>query len=215
MPSKNDDLHGNVPDKSPTAIVFVDVVNDFEFEGGERMFEHALPAARRMAALKRRAAEEGIPVVYANDNFGKWRSNLRDVVRHCLEDGVRGEPIVELLKPDEEDYFVLKPKHSAFFATTLELLLKYLQVDTLILGGYSGDACVLLTASDAYMRDLHIHVPEDCTASTNPRENARALAYMRRMFDADTTPSDRLDLGRFRRAEAPRPPRDADGAPSE
>lgn len=194
MQSSDDDLHGNAPDQSQVALLLVDVVNDMEFESGARLLEAALPAARRMAALKARATAAGIPTIYANDNFGRWRSDLGDVVRHCLEDGVRGEPVVRLLEPQEADYFVLKPKHSAFFATTLEVLLRYLGVNTLVLGGFSGDLCVLLTAADAYMRDIHLHVPEDCTASVNPRENARALAYMRRNFGVDTTPSPDLDL---------------------
>lgn len=198
MPPKHDDLHGNVPDGSPVALLLVDVVNDMEFDGGERLLETALPAARRLAELKTRAAADGIPVIYANDNFGKWRSNLGDVVRHCLEDGVRGEPVVRLLQPGPDDYFVLKPKHSAFFATTLELLLRYLEVDTLVLGGFSGDLCVMLTASDAYMRDINLHVPEDCIASVNPRENARALAYMKRNFDVDTTAAAEVDLAGMR-----------------
>ena len=198
MPAKHADLHGNAPDTSPTALVLVDVINDFEFEGAERLFEHALPAARRIAELKRQAREYDIPVIYANDNFGRWRSDFTEVVRHCLEDGVRGEPIARLLRPGNEDYFVLKPKHSAFFETTLELLLKYLEVDRLILCGFSGDLCVLFTASDAYMRDHHLNVPEDCVASTNPRENARMLAYMKLNLDADTTPSTALDLASLR-----------------
>ena len=115
---------------------------------------------QRIAELKRRAREHDIPVIYANDNFGRWRSDFTEVVRHCLEDGVRGEPIARLLRPGNDDYFVLKPKHSAFFETTLELLLKYLEVDRLILCGFSGDLCVLFTASDAYMRDHHLNVPE-------------------------------------------------------
>ncbi|HEX6924896.1 MAG TPA: isochorismatase family cysteine hydrolase [Longimicrobiaceae bacterium] len=201
MPGKHDDLHGNAPDRSPTALLLVDVINDLEFEGGEQLLEFALPAARGIAELKQRAARHGIPTIYANDNFGRWQSNLNDVVQHCLEDGVRGEPIVELLRPGSEDYFVLKPKHSAFFATPLELLLKYLEVDRLVLCGFSGDQCVLLSAADAYLRDLHLHVPSDCVASMNPRENARALAYMQRNFDADIAPAAELDLSRLSRGD--------------
>ena len=198
MPAKHEDLHGNVPDKSPTAMLLVDVINDFEFDTGERLFEQALPAAQRIAELARRARAEGIPVIYANDNFGRWRSDFTEVVEHCLEDGVRGKPIAELLRPEEDDYFVLKPKHSAFFETTLEILLRYLEVDTLILCGFSGDICVLFTASDAYMRDHHLIVPRDCVASVNPRENSRVLAYMKRNLDAVITPSTELDLDALR-----------------
>jgi nicotinamidase-related amidase len=201
MASKREDLHGNAPDKSPAALVLVDVINDLEFEGGERLLEHALPAARSIAALKRRAREAHIPVVYANDNFGRWRSDLNGVVQHCLEDGVRGQPVVELLRPEVDDYFVLKPKHSAFYATTLDLLLEYLEVKHLVLCGFSGDVCVLFSASDAYMRDYHLHVPRDCVASSNPRENARILAYMKRKLNADTAPSKEIDLAALRRRE--------------
>ncbi|HEX6747227.1 MAG TPA: isochorismatase family cysteine hydrolase [Longimicrobium sp.] len=194
MPSKNPDLHGNVPDSAPVALVLIDVINDMEFPGGERLIEHALPAAERIAELKRKAREAGVPVIYCNDNFGRWRSDFHDVVEHVLDDGVRGAPIARLLKPDREDYFVLKPKHSAFYATTLATLLEYLGARRLILCGFSGDVCVLFTAGDAHMRDFHLHVPSDCSASISPEEDRRVLAYMRRTLNADTTPSTRLDL---------------------
>jgi nicotinamidase-related amidase len=123
---KNDDLHGNAPDKSEIALLLIDVINDLEFEGGERLFQSALPAARHIARLKERAQQARVPVIYVNDNFGKWRSDFKRIVTHCLEADVRGRPIAELLRPDDDDYFVLKPKHSGFFSTTLDLLLKYL-----------------------------------------------------------------------------------------
>ena len=193
MPEKNEDLHGMVPDAAPVALVLVDVINAMEFDGGERLAEHALPAAERIAELRRKAKALGIPVIYANDNWARWRSDFHQTVEHALGD-VPGRPITALLKPDDDDYFVLKPKHSAFFATTLEVLLKYLHARRIILCGFSGDVCVLFTASDAYMRDLHIHVPADCTASVSPDENKRVLAYMRRVLDVNTTPSTALDL---------------------
>jgi len=201
MPEKNHDLHGNAPDRSPVALVIVDMINDLEFPGAEVLAEGAVAAAERIAGLKRKAREAGVPVIYANDNFGRWRSDFREVVEHCLSDGVRGEPLARLLHPDPDDYFVLKPKHSAFFATTLETLLEYLGASRLVLTGISGDMCVLFTASDAYMRDFHLHVPADCTASACPEENRRALDYMRRVLAADTTPSAELDLEALRCAE--------------
>jgi nicotinamidase-related amidase len=194
MPARNEDLHGMVPDTSPVALVLVDVINDMEFPGGERLAEHALPAAERIAGLRRQAREAGVPVIYCNDNFGRWRSDFHEVVEHVLDDGVRGAPIARLLKPDHDDYFVLKPKHSAFYATTLDTLLDYLKARRLILCGFSGDICVLFTAGDAYMRDFELHVPSDCSASINAEENRRALAYMRKNLKADTTASTRLDL---------------------
>src|SRR5690606_22697348 len=117
---RNDDLDGNAPDHAATALVLVDVINDMEWEGGERLLPNALAAAHQIRQLRDRAGRAGIPVIYANDNFGQWRSNFRDVVDHCLHDGVRGEEIARLLEPGEDDYFVLKPKHSAFYSTPLE-----------------------------------------------------------------------------------------------
>jgi nicotinamidase-related amidase len=151
-------------------------------------------------ALKEQARKRRIPVIYANDNFGRWRSDFREAVRHCLEDGVRGQPLAELLKPDAEDYFVLKTKHSAFYSTALELLLEYLQARHLIVVGFSTDACVLMTAADAYMRDLALSIPEDCVASTSPHEHRKALQYMARLFDADTRASTRIDLAKLKRS---------------
>jgi nicotinamidase-related amidase len=193
-PRPNNDLHGNAPDESAAALLIIDMINDLEFVDGEALLPPALVAARNIVQLKRRARASSIPVIYANDNFGRWRSDFRGVVRHCLEDGTRGEPLVRLLEPDEDDYFVLKPKHSAFFATTLDTLLKYLGAHRLILTGITSDICVMLTANDAYMRDLVTYVPRDCVAAVTAEENEHALRYMERVLKTDTTPSTTLDL---------------------
>lgn len=194
MPRKNEDLHGNAPDKSEVALLLIDVINDLEFPEGDQLLQHALPMAHRIAALKERAKKEGIPVVYVNDNFGRWRSDFNAQVEHCLKDGVRGQPVVELLRPGEEDYFVLKPKHSGFFSTTLDTLLEYLGVRMVILTGIAANICVLFTANDAYMRDMHLIVPCDCVASNTEEENRYALDQMRKVLKADTRPSTELML---------------------
>ena len=188
------DLHGNAPDSSPVALLIIDMINDLEWPGGENVVQPAIAAAERVAALKRQARARGIPVIYANDNFGRWRSDFREVVKHCLEDGVRGQRVAELLQPDRSDYFVLKPKHSAFFASTLGTLLEHLGTRHLVLTGITADICVLMTASDAYMRDYRIHVPPDCVASLEPIDTRQALRYMQRVLNADLTPSTELDL---------------------
>jgi nicotinamidase-related amidase len=194
MPSKNTDLHGNVPDTSPVALILIDVINDLEFAGGEQLLKDALPVAKRIAALKKRARQQGIPVIYANDNFGRWRSDFQQVVAHCLNDGVRGHKLAEILKPEPEDYFVLKAKHSAFYSTTMELLLEYLEAERLVLTGFTGDMCVLFSAADAYLRDFSLSVPADCVASQSPAENRKSLEYIQRVFKADIRASARLDL---------------------
>lgn len=200
-PAKNSDLHGNVPDKAETALLLIDVINDMEFEGGDALIRHALPIAEPLARLKARARRESIPAIYVNDNFGKWQSDFNRILSHCLDDDVRGRPFVERLKPDEDDYFVLKPKHSGFFSTTLETLLVYLQVKSLILTGLAGNNCVLFTANDAYMRDYCLYVPSDCVASIEEEENRYALKQMEKILKADIRPSTEIDFNAMRCGE--------------
>ena len=190
----NQDLHGNVPDDSSIVLILIDLINDFEFDGADQMFKNTLAIAQPIARLKQNAKAAGVPVIYVNDNFGKWQSDFRKLVDHCLEDNVKGKPIARLLRPDERDYFVLKPKHSAFYSTNLDLLLRYLRANTLILTGIAGNICVLFTASDAYMRDFNLLVPQDCIASETEADNQHALAYMAKILKADTGPSTDIDF---------------------
>src|SRR6266576_3754797 len=189
MPAKNNDLHGNVPDQCPVALILIDVINDMEFDEGEALLRNALPAATNLARLKRRAKEARVPVIYVNDNFGKWRSDFRQQLDHVLKDGVRGEPIAKLLRPGEEDYFVLKAKHSGFYHTQLDLLIEYLKVKTVVLAGFATDMCVLFTASDAYLRDVDILVPPDCSAAATAENHQHALDHMSRVLHVNTPQS--------------------------
>jgi nicotinamidase-related amidase len=198
--SKSKDLHGAAPDECPVALLLIDWINDLEFGGGGRLFPHALAAAKATAALRRRARQAGVPVIYCNDNFGKWRSDFRSLLDHVLTDDVRGKPLGELLKPDEDDYFVLKPKHSAFHSTSLDVLLAHLGASTLILTGVAGNFCVLFTAQDAYMRDFRILVPGDCIASEADTDNRHALEHMAKVCKAEIGPSTGIDFARLRKA---------------
>ncbi|HSS21515.1 MAG TPA: isochorismatase family cysteine hydrolase [Pyrinomonadaceae bacterium] len=194
MPIQSPDLHGSTPDHSTAALLLIDVINDFEFENGEQLLERALPVGKQIAKLKASAKRARIPVIYVNDNFGKWQSDLNKIVAHCLEDGVRGEPFVKLVLPDENDYFVLKPKHSGFYCTSLELVLQHVGATTLILAGIAGNNCVLFTANDAYMRDFKLLVPADCVASETEPENQSALKQMEKVLKADVRQSNELEL---------------------
>lgn len=150
--------------------------------------------AEQIEKLKRAAKRAGLPVIYANDNFGRWRSDFPALVRHCTENDVRGRPIARRLAPEDNDYFVLKPRHSAFFQTNLELLLQYLSARRLILTGMAGDMCVLFSAYDGYMRGFEILVASDCVASEDPEQNAQILALMQRVLKAQVMPYARLSL---------------------
>ncbi len=183
--------------KSRVALLLIDVINDMQFEGAEQLVRHALPMARHLERLKTRAVRAGIPVIYVNDNFGRWRSDFRRLVEYCTTADVPGREISRILKPDPQDYFVLKPMHSGFFGTTLDMLLQELGVRTIILTGVAANICVLFTANDAYMRHLRVYVPEDCVASNTQRENRYALAQMETVLKAVTTSSASLPLSKI------------------
>ena len=179
-----------------TALLLIDVINDLAFEGAEALIGFADEMAPRLARLKRRAAKAGVPVIYVNDNFGQWRSDFRQTVAHCTALRSPGHVLSRRLKPTADDYFVLKPKHSAFYDTTLDTLLEQMKVRRVIVTGLAGNICVLFTANDAYMRGLHIVAPSDCIASNTVEENAFALRQIETVMKGDLTKSDRLTFHR-------------------
>ncbi len=203
MPQKNVNLHGSAPDKHKFALLLIDVINDFDFPEADRLLKYARPMAGILLRLKKRAQKAGVPVIYVNDNFGRWKSDFRRTVDYCAARG-RSRDIVQLLRPEETDYFVLKPKHSGFFSTTLETLLRCLETQTLILTGIAGNFCVLFTANDAYMRDFDLFVPSDCTVSNTKEENDSALGLMREFLKADTRSSSKIVLCRSQKRKGKR-----------
>lgn len=192
MTDTPENLHGNAPDKAEAALLLIDVINDLEFPEGKQLLEFARPMARRIAALKRRLKARGVPAVYVNDNFGRWRSDFQHLVDHCLHDGVLGQPLAELLKPEDDDYFVLKPKHSGFFTTSLELLLDHFHAERLIITGIATNICVLFTANDAYMRGYELMIPSDCVAANTAELSSYALEQMSDILKADVQSSEQV-----------------------
>jgi nicotinamidase-related amidase len=192
--------HGSFPDRARVALLLIDVINALDFPDASSLLKQAIPMAKRLAVLKRRAKQAGVPSIYVNDNFGRWKSDFQHIVRHCTSKSARGAAVSELLRPQSNDYFVLKPMHSGFYSTTLEVLLEYLRVDTLILTGIATNICVLFTANDAYMRDYTLYVPRDCVAANTAEETNSALDEMERLLKADIRPSDEIDFKRIARA---------------
>ena len=175
-----------------SGLLLIDVINDFDFPQAKALYRYALPAAKRIAALKKRCRSAKVPVIYVNDNFGRWRSDFKSQVRHCLEGSEFSSSIARILHPDDEDYFVLKPKHSAFYQTSLPVLLESLGVRRVIITGFATDICVLFTANDAYMREYEVCIPSSCTAAESPSAKTRALKHMKRFLKADISSSPRV-----------------------
>ena len=189
-----DDPEELAPDDARCVLLLVDVLNTLEFPGAESLLEPALAMAERLAALKSACVDAGIPAIYANDNFGRWRSNADRLIETFLEEDVRGSPLIRRLMPDGDDYRVLKPMHSAFYASPLRLLLERLGVKNLIITGLTTDRCVAFTATDAYMHDYQLFIPGDCCAAEQEDYHRESLAMLERVTKAEVKPSTALDL---------------------
>jgi len=174
---------------SERVLLLVDFINPFNFPGAERLAPAAVEAARATAGLKERLAVEGVTTIYANDNYGVWQSDFHTLVSACL--GMNGPPgeIARLLYPQAGDLTILKPRHSAFFASPLELLLTEMESSELIICGLATDICVQLTAMDAFLREYRIWVPSDCNAAESTHAKHMALAYMASVLKCEIAPS--------------------------
>ena len=168
------------------ALLVIDMLSDWDFQDAAALLEAAGSVAPRIAELRTRCRQAGVPVVYANDNRGRWRSDFREVVASARARGGTAAAIADALAPDRDDYFVLKPKHSGFHATPLDLLLRHLRVRTLLLTGVSSDQCVLYTAADARMHDYDAIVPRDAVATQSGERNAAALRHFSQVLRLET-----------------------------
>jgi nicotinamidase-related amidase len=172
------------PAKSRQALLIVDVINDLDFPGGENVLPWAKRMVKPLSAARQAAHQRDIPVIYANDNYGHWHSDFKEVYRHCVRRGARGREVATRLRPTAKDYFVLKPRHSAFFATSLKPLLEYLKVEKLILAGIATNLCVLFTAHDAHMYGFEMIVLSDCCAAESDEDHNLALDQLQRFCGA-------------------------------
>jgi isochorismate hydrolase len=194
---KADGINDSAPDSASIVLLIIDMFGDFESEELAPLYRGAVAAARKIALLRRRAAGAGIPVIFVNDNVGRWRSTGAGLIEQASQ-SKQGRVIVDLLAPGFEDYILLKPKHSIFYATPLEVLLKYIGAKALILTGLTGTQCILFSAVDAYVRDFELYIPGDCVASAN-RRDAQATEYLfRTRLKADTRSSTRLRVPTLR-----------------
>jgi nicotinamidase-related amidase len=187
------------PDHSPAALILIDVINHFEFPDGEKVLRRALAIAPRIARLKERAQTAGMPTIYVNDNFGQWRSDVSKLLDYCLRPEAAGRRFVEQIPPDKNDYFVLKPMHSGFYQTPLEVLLRYFNASTLVLAGLTTNSCIVCTAHDAKMREFELYVPSDCSSARTAKEHRQAIEHIRTMTDANVALSGALRLNEIMR----------------
>ncbi|HWO96295.1 MAG TPA: isochorismatase family cysteine hydrolase [Bacillus sp. (in: firmicutes)] len=171
-------MKGNKP-----ALIIIDIINDFQFQYGEALSKQTTNIAQNIYQFKRYMYQRNYPIISVNDHYGLWQANLEKILEKCTNH--LSLPILALLKPEEKDYFLIKPKHSIFYGTALDMLLDELQIDTLILTGIAGNICVLFSANDAYMREYNLIIPSDCIASNVREDNNFALRMMKNVLKAD------------------------------
>ena len=169
---------------SKTVLLLVDFINPLEFPEARQLKAAAVGAAKAAARLKARLTRAGVTTIYANDNYGHWRSDFRELLAHCIEAGGVSGWMAQALAPSPRDLVILKPRHSAFFATPLELLLGQMRTKHLVIAGLAADICVQLTAMDANLRGFELWVPSDCTAAETSSGCAASLGYMKRVLKA-------------------------------
>lgn len=171
------------------ALLIIDMINCFDFEGAERLLPGAVRAAEAIIELRHKADNAKAPVIYVNDNFGEWHSERSALVAH-----VGARLVHPKIAPRDCDYFIIKPQFSGFYSTNLPVLLPKLGVRRLVMTGVATDICVLFTAADAYMRDYALWLPEDAVAAEEPRRQEAALEIMRSHLGARTAPSAECDF---------------------
>ncbi|RKH44063.1 cysteine hydrolase family protein [Corallococcus sicarius] len=192
--------------RSDTALLIIDVINDLDFPGGENVLPWAERMVERLEPFAQRMRKADVPVIYVNDNFDLWRSNFGDVYKHCTRKGSRGRHVARALKPLPEDYFILKPKHSAFFATSLVPLLEHLGTKKLLLAGIATNLCVFFSAHDAHMHEYQITVLSDCCCAESDTDHDLALDQLQRFLRVRVCRGDEVKMARRTRRGNARPP---------
>lgn len=182
--------------KSSTALLIIDVINPLDFPSAMRFRTRALRTARTIAKLASRARRRRIPVIFVNDNLGRWRSDLDGLIEQVNRPGVVGAPLVSVLRPMKSDFVVLKSTLSGFHQTPLEAMLRLGNVNTLVLSGFVTGNCVLFTAADAYMRNFQLSVASDAVADVTGEEQRSALRTMKTVLKATIRPAAKLRLRR-------------------
>lgn len=169
-----------------SVLLIIDMISDFRFEDGSLLANQGAAIVPAIVQLRDRLAASGGTVVYVNDTAGTWTMDRTTLLEKAAAPTSKGRTIVEALAPLDDSVMLLKPKHSAFFATPLDLLVQSLHAKTVILTGMTTHMCILFTAIDAYMRDFHIIIPKDAVTAHTEELSQTTLAYCRTTLQSAT-----------------------------
>jgi nicotinamidase-related amidase len=178
---------------SKTALIVVDMLNRYEHEDAEPLIASVREALPAMRGLLERAREAGTPIVYVNDNYGDWSAGRRELSKRALDGAV--PPLVEPIVPEEEVAFLVKARHSVFFETQLDYMLRHQDVGRIVLVGQVTEQCILYSALDAYVRHYSIVIPRDAVAHIHEDLAEAALRMMEINMAAEITMAADCALG--------------------
>jgi len=165
-------------------LLALDLITDFDFPDGPAVRQALSRHAGSIRRLLDGARAQRVPIIYANDNLGSWRSDAPALIAHCTRPALAGAALVKLLCPADADAIILKPRHSAFFGTALEALLDDRSISTLLLVGISAESCVWMTACDAHTRGFGLVIPADTMAGASTRALRATLTGLKDVLGA-------------------------------
>ncbi|WP_445397905.1 cysteine hydrolase family protein [Streptomyces sp. LE64] len=177
-----------------TALIVIDMINTYEHEDAGLLIPSVREALPRIRDLIDRAREQGVDVIYVNDNFGRWRSHHDELLQAALR-GPHAD-LVEPVRPDDTSTFVVKARHSIFYQTPLEYLLDQHGIRRIVLCGQVTEQCVLYSALDAHIRHLAVTVAKDAVAHIHPDLAEAAFHMMERNMGAEIRPAVQISLDR-------------------
>ncbi len=163
------------------------MLNSYEHDDAEQLIDSVREVLANITSLIDRARSDGVDVIYVNDNYGAWNEGRSELVER-VSSGPHGD-LIEPIVPDDETAFVVKARHSIFYETPLEYLLRSREIERLVLVGQVTEQCILYSALDAYIRHFEVVVPPDAVAAIHPDLHEAALKMMRVNMDAELTPS--------------------------
>ena len=175
-----------------SALVVIDMLTTYDFPDAEKLVPSAADVVPNISSLIARAQDEDVPIIYVNDNYGDWNSSIQELWDNAI-DGKHPE-LVEPIKPPDDVSFVIKARHTVFYGTPLEHLLKSEEIGRLVLTGQVTEQCILYSALDAYVREIEVAVPADAVAHIHENLGSAALDMMERNMDADVSPAEEIAL---------------------
>jgi nicotinamidase-related amidase len=169
------------------AAIVTDMLNPYDHEDSETLAEQVKSRIEPLRTLIDATMDSEADLVYVNDNYEDFTATSKDLGENAMRG--RHPELVEPILPPEGSLFIQKVRHSAFYSTSLDHLLRARDIDTIVLAGQVTEQCILYSALDAYVRGFEVRVPSDAVAPIDPELGDAALRMMERNMRAQLVPA--------------------------